>query len=167
MAQADSEPSGNHTQCLDGAYRQRSPLWRTSWGVSGCAENKRPMYNQQSDQDFLKTVPHSLIPWLEEAGSLTDRLHLLTQDAQLYVIHQGWAHSGWWEKYVLLIANSPCWHREILMVSRGHCCWYAKTIVEESVFLRHRDFFETQQQIVDNTSFWNTTADYQQDNFWR
>lgn len=104
------------------------------------------MYNQHFDQNFLALAPSPLVPWLEEEGSLTDRLNQKTEDAKLRVIHQEWIRAGWWEKYVLHIQNCQLWQREIIMHSHGHICWYAKTLVEEKVFLRHHDFFKKVEQ---------------------
>lgn len=104
------------------------------------------MYNHHSDQDFLASAPSQLTAWLQEEGSLTDRLNQITHAAQLHVVQQAWIRAGWWEKYVLHCENSQFWQREIIMQSQSHICWYAKTLVEESVFLRHSDFFRKVEQ---------------------
>lgn len=104
------------------------------------------MYNHQSESKFLASAPPLLTSWLKEEGSLTDRLNQMTHAAQLHVVHQEWIRAGWWEKYVLHYQNGSLWQREILMLCHGHICWYAKTLVDESVFLRHRDFFSKVEQ---------------------
>jgi chorismate--pyruvate lyase len=94
-----------------------------------------------NNQTNLKLAPPQLLSWISSEDSLTDELLKITGDAELAVLSHLWVHSGWWDKYVLDIQNQFILQREIIMKSHDTPCWYARTIVQESVYHENTDFF--------------------------
>ena len=93
------------------------------------------------EHDPQLAPPAALLPWVLYEDSLTDKLTALTGEATLLVLNSQWVNAGWWERHVLH-QEGLCFQREIMMTSQQQVCWYARTLVAESVFNQHRDFFE-------------------------
>lgn len=88
-------------------------------------------------------VPHpeKLIPWLLYEKSLTEKLKSTTGDASIQVLEFGLRRPSWWDKKVLGIQEKLVFVREIVMYSHEISCWYARTIVPETTYQVHQDFF--------------------------
>ena len=76
-------------------------------------------------------IPSVLRSWLYCESSLTDKLRMLTGDARLSIIREGF------EAVDALDYRS----REIEMYSHGVACWYAKTMIQLPVYLIHDYLF--------------------------
>lgn len=90
--------------------------------------------------------PEELKPWLNYQTSLTDKLKRLTGDAELEVLSQEWSLASWWDKFTLGLSCEKILLREILMLSQGTPCWYARTIIPESTYLANQVLFSRLKQ---------------------
>ncbi|RUR19685.1 chorismate lyase [Legionella sp. km535] len=97
--------------------------------------NNQPIYTTQS------TASASLRKWLEYEDSLTAKLISSMGGAELDRVFQNWAHTDWWTRYVLHIQDDRVFLREILMKNNGVEYWYARTIIPQSCYDSHQDFF--------------------------
>jgi chorismate--pyruvate lyase len=87
--------------------------------------------------------PSTLLPWLVHPYSITEKLKERFGEARLHVLHQGWHHTRWWEKYALDLDHQTILQRDIMMFSNQIPCWFARSIIpkltytaNESLFLR-------------------------------
>lgn len=84
----------------------------------------------------------ALYPWLIHQHSLTEKLKTESGEAKLTLLSQAWTKPNWWERYVLGL-NEEVMHREIIMSSRQHPCWYARTIIPQSSYNHAPTFWES------------------------
>jgi len=92
---------------------------------------------------LIKTdLPTILLPWLIHQGPLTDKLRREAGVARLQVLRQQWHKPDWWDKYTLQLRTDTVMHREILMWSASHPCWYARTILPQASYLHDPGFFD-------------------------
>ena len=90
--------------------------------------------------------PEKLLPWLCHETSLTEKLKECTGEASLHVLGHVSLIPGHWERNVLGIQDQMEFVREIVMYSGETRCWYARTIVAQSIYEANRDFFSRVEQ---------------------
>lgn len=94
-------------------------------------------------------APDDLLPWLtHEDSSLTQKLKDQSGDTRLNLLQQSWSNPTWWDKQVLGLPDRLLFKRDILMYSRRHPCWYAKTIIPEHCYTADESFFSYLQRGV-------------------
>lgn len=82
-------------------------------------------------------------PWLEQKGSITDKLKQLAGNTKLQVLSHSWEASDNWDfKALKLPENTEVLHREILMWADNQTCWYARTILPQPVYQTESILFE-------------------------
>ncbi len=86
--------------------------------------------------------PTDLIPWLNHQASLTDKLKLLSGEAELEVLSQHWTKPSWWDKFTLGLTEQTVLHRDIIMLSRQTPCWFARTVIPQSTYQANQHFFD-------------------------
>jgi len=83
-----------------------------------------------------------ILPWLECTTALTQKLKDASGEARLEILNQNWQAANWWDKYVVNITSDTIFQREILMSSRNHPCWYARTIIPEITYHANTGIFK-------------------------
>lgn len=86
-------------------------------------------------------VPKALESWLYYEQPLTDKLKMLSGDAELKLLSQDWVFSQFWDKDALDLEEN-IFQREIFMKSQGEVYWYARTIIPLSCYTIAPDFFK-------------------------
>ncbi|MCH9689758.1 MAG: chorismate lyase [Gammaproteobacteria bacterium] len=82
-------------------------------------------------------------PWLEQKGSITDKLKQLAGHTKLQVLSHSWETSDAWDSKILkLPENTEVLHRDILMWADNQTCWYARTILPQYVYQAESLLFE-------------------------
>lgn len=84
-----------------------------------------------------------VLPWLDEQGSITDKLKALSGHTQLEVLTHIWDKPDVWDCEALQLSpDIKVLHREILMSSHQQYCWYARTILPLSVYQTEATLFQ-------------------------
>lgn len=81
--------------------------------------------------------------WLKEKGSITEKLIQFAGEAVLDVISHRFEEADQWDHQTLEISlNTMVLHRQILMRASNTVCWYARTIIPQSVYHIEESLFE-------------------------
>ena len=86
--------------------------------------------------------PPHLLPWLIHRESLTQKLIDVAGDAQMEVVNQQWEAPNQWDQQVLQCKTASVMHREIIMRSANHACWYARTILPDTTYQTNIALFD-------------------------
>jgi chorismate--pyruvate lyase len=111
--------------------------------------------NTDSLLDIGKLPPSSLSSWLSSNNSLTNKLKAITGHTRLQVLEQKWVFPDWWDKHVLKIALEAVFHREIVMWSHHHACWFARTIIPYQSYQTDAPFFNRLEKETLNELIYN------------
>ena len=85
-----------------------------------------------------------MVSWLTHKTSITDKLKALSGDTKLLVLNNTWEQSDEWDhKNLLLPLNTEVLHRDILMWAEHQPCWYARTILPQSVYHTEKALFDS------------------------
>ncbi|MDF1758840.1 MAG: chorismate lyase [Legionellaceae bacterium] len=82
-----------------------------------------------------------LLSWLTYDDFLTKKLYKKSGDTSMTIIRQVIDNANWWDRYILKFDFEKVFHREIVTYSFDMPCWYARTIISEKVFKKHRILF--------------------------
>jgi len=85
--------------------------------------------------------PSKLLPWLTHTDVLTAKLYELSKNTSIKVLKQGFSSCNWWDKYVLKVKSTNVFHREVLIMAWVNPCWYARTIIPETTYVKHKKLF--------------------------
>ncbi|QRN03912.1 chorismate lyase [Legionella sp. MW5194] len=90
--------------------------------------------------------PGALLPWLTHADELSAKLRQTAGKVTLHVLKQDWVATGWWEKSVLGLTLATVVQREVLVSAAKTPCWYGRTIIPGSTWLKNQSFFARLRQ---------------------
>ncbi len=77
-------------------------------------------------------------------SSLTDKLKALVAHTHLEVLNNTWEQSDEWDHQTLkLPLNTEVLHRDIIMWAENQPCWYARTILPQSVYHIEKALFDS------------------------
>lgn len=95
--------------------------------------------------DLPNLPPPYLLPWIDYQASITEKLRSKAKEVNLRLLKQDWGLPSWWDTYVLGLNASLIMKREILMSSKEHVCWYARTVIPSSTWRRFPQLFQRLQ----------------------
>lgn len=91
---------------------------------------------------MINKPPEKLTPWLEHQGSITDKLKALAGEAHLQLIKHRWELTDTWDQSTLhLKPKKSVLHREILMWAHNEPCWFARTVLPKTTYLKEETLF--------------------------
>ncbi len=110
---------------------------RQTTGITSYSMN----INSNAIMGYGGQPPSNLSSWLTCDNSLTNKLKAVTGNAKLQVLDQRWVFPDWWDKNVLKVTVEAVFHREIIMWSKKHACWFARTIIPYESYQTDAQFF--------------------------
>ncbi|KTD49467.1 4-hydroxybenzoate synthetase [Legionella rubrilucens] len=90
--------------------------------------------------------PETLLPWLTHADELSAKLRQTAGRVDLHVLKQNWVPTGWWEKSVLGLTLASVVQREVIVSAGGTPCWYGRTVIPGTTWLKNQSFFARLRQ---------------------
>jgi chorismate lyase len=85
--------------------------------------------------------PKHLSSWIHHQHSMTDKLKAAKGSADVVILSQQWVASSLWDRQVLNITDTSVFVREIVMMSEECAYWYGRTLIPETTYKNHQEFF--------------------------